>query len=343
MVQREADNALNRELATIELAVNLVEEAMTNQQAVFGCTVPVFNLRQVFRFENPTPTQLDNYQPELELELALVSPAMKLGILVMKALKRSDRPDHVQTSQSTIKDSIVKNQAIMPGIVNDHGGHAHQLPDRETNMVCSGWATYYSTNPLWFHDVAHDVALDTALDVPQASRPALDQIALGCQVRVLSPSRQAGCCTAFDSVSFFCWLCSLRQENQPARTPLPARAPAMLVSSSLPRHVPAPTQARGRCPFAHMRSRSFYCQLWLGLLVDVRMANYCYSGYWDELELKPLTPDARVYLSIGFHPSLADSHSVAVGEVGVPTSHFQGNALGGPGIAEAGCCPLQGV
>ncbi|ELU13509.1 hypothetical protein CAPTEDRAFT_187037 [Capitella teleta] len=57
-----AYSALNREPATVELAVNLVEGAVTNQQAVFGSTVPVSKLRQVLRFENPTQTQPDDYQ-----------------------------------------------------------------------------------------------------------------------------------------------------------------------------------------------------------------------------------------------------------------------------------------
>ncbi|ELT97063.1 hypothetical protein CAPTEDRAFT_205721 [Capitella teleta] len=57
-----AYSALNREPATVELAVNLVEGAVTNQQAIFGSTVPVSKLRQVLRFENPTQTQPDDYQ-----------------------------------------------------------------------------------------------------------------------------------------------------------------------------------------------------------------------------------------------------------------------------------------
>ncbi|ELT94494.1 hypothetical protein CAPTEDRAFT_207638 [Capitella teleta] len=57
-----AYSAFNREPATVELAVNLVEGAVTNQQAVFGSTVPVSKLRQVLRFENPTQTQPDDYQ-----------------------------------------------------------------------------------------------------------------------------------------------------------------------------------------------------------------------------------------------------------------------------------------
>ncbi|ELT97568.1 hypothetical protein CAPTEDRAFT_208626, partial [Capitella teleta] len=57
-----AYSALNREPATVELAVKLVEGAVTNQQAIFGSTVPVSKLRQVLRFENPTQTQPDDYQ-----------------------------------------------------------------------------------------------------------------------------------------------------------------------------------------------------------------------------------------------------------------------------------------
>ncbi|ELU17983.1 hypothetical protein CAPTEDRAFT_204546 [Capitella teleta] len=178
-----AYSALNREPATVELAVNLVEGAVTNQQAVFGSTVPVSKLRQVLRFENPTQTQPDDYQVRavhassvegleaaterrfrqcegalVEVKAGLSSlgeqmkEVMSLGFFqarVVNVLTRSDRPDHGQTPQSALNVSIVMNQAIMPGIVIKHGGHVHKLSGRETDTSRSGGATYDSTKPHW--------------------------------------------------------------------------------------------------------------------------------------------------------------------------------------------------
>ncbi|ELU11720.1 hypothetical protein CAPTEDRAFT_198589 [Capitella teleta] len=62
-----AYSALNREPVTVELAVNLVEGVVTNQQTVFGSTVP--KLRQVFRFEKPTQTQVLGQFRDVNLQL----------------------------------------------------------------------------------------------------------------------------------------------------------------------------------------------------------------------------------------------------------------------------------
>ncbi|ELU14324.1 hypothetical protein CAPTEDRAFT_217059 [Capitella teleta] len=76
-----AYSALNRELATVELAVNLVEGAVTNQQAVFVSTVPVSKLRQVLRFENPTQTQpMTTRLVQLQLDLEIARGACSIHI-----------------------------------------------------------------------------------------------------------------------------------------------------------------------------------------------------------------------------------------------------------------------
>ncbi|ELT91241.1 hypothetical protein CAPTEDRAFT_195982 [Capitella teleta] len=157
-----AYSALNQKLAIVEWAVNLVEGAVTDQQAVFGSTVPVSKLRQVLQFENPTQTQPDDYQVQAvrassvegleaatekrfrQCEGALVevkaglsslgeqmkessaTTATNLGILVMNVLTRSDCPDHGQTPQSALNVSIVMNQ---------------------TDTSRSGGVAYDSTNP----------------------------------------------------------------------------------------------------------------------------------------------------------------------------------------------------
>ncbi|ELT97814.1 hypothetical protein CAPTEDRAFT_217211 [Capitella teleta] len=139
-----AYSALNREPVTVELAVNLVEGAVTNQQAVFGSTVPVSKLRQVLRFENPTQTQPDDYQ----VRAVRASSVEGLKAAAEKRFRQCEGAlVEVKAGLSSLSEQM--KEAIMPGIVKNPGGHVHQLTGRETDTSRSGGATYDSTNLHW--------------------------------------------------------------------------------------------------------------------------------------------------------------------------------------------------